>query len=120
MTAFAGAESLINSRPLTYQSANLDDTTPLTPNHFLQGQMGGMFAPEVDQETCYNPKKRWRRIQELNRHFWHRWITEWIPSLSTKKKWLHERKNLQENDVVLLVSPDSCRAHWPLAIGSCH
>ena len=20
--------------------------------------------PEVDQETCYNPKKRWRRIQD--------------------------------------------------------
>ena len=56
MTAFTGAESLINSRPLTYQSANPDDTTPLTPNYFLQGQMGRMFAPEVDQETCYNPK----------------------------------------------------------------
>ena len=42
MTAFTGAESLINLRPLTYQSANLDDTTPLTPNHFLQGQVGGM------------------------------------------------------------------------------
>ena len=36
MTVFTGAESLINSRPLTYQSANPDDT-PLTPNHFLQG-----------------------------------------------------------------------------------
>ena len=73
MTAFIGAESLINSRPLTYQSANPDDTTiPLTPNHFLQGQMGGLFVPEVDQETCYNIKKHWRRIQELNRHFWHR------------------------------------------------
>ena len=31
MTAFTRAESLINSRPLTYQSANPDDTTPLTP-----------------------------------------------------------------------------------------
>ena len=41
-------------------------------------------------------------------------MTEWIPSLSTRKKWLHERKNLQVNDVVLLISPDSCRAHWPL------
>ena len=68
LTAFTGAESLLNLRPLTYQSANPEDTTPLTPNHFLQGQMGGKFAPEVDQETCYNPKKRWRRIQELTRH----------------------------------------------------
>ena len=31
MTAFTGAESLLNSRPVTYQSANLEDTTPLTP-----------------------------------------------------------------------------------------
>ena len=105
---------MINSRPLTYQSANPEDTTPLTPNHFLLGQMGGNFAPEVDQGTCYNPKKRWRRIQELNRHFWHRWMTEWIPSLSARKKWFHERKNLQVNDVVLVVSSDSHRAHWPL------
>ena len=39
MTAFTEAESLVNSRPLTYQSANPEDDTPLTPNHFLQGQM---------------------------------------------------------------------------------
>ena len=58
MTAFTGAESFLNSRPLTYyQSANPEDTTPLTPNHFLQGQMGGKFAPKIVQETCYNPKK---------------------------------------------------------------
>ena len=31
MTAFTGAGSLLNSRPVTYQSANLEDTTPLTP-----------------------------------------------------------------------------------------
>lgn len=35
MTAFAGAVALINSRPLTYQSANPNDDVPLTPNHFL-------------------------------------------------------------------------------------
>ena len=71
------------------------------------------MKPEVDQETCYNPKKCWRRMQELNKHFWHIWMTEWIPSLSTRKKWLHKRKNLQVNDV-LLVTPDSFSVHRPL------
>ena len=33
-TAFCGAEALINSRPLTYQSADTKDNVPLTPNHF--------------------------------------------------------------------------------------
>ena len=60
---------MINIRSLTYQSANPNNTTPLTPNHFLQGQMVGMFAPEAHQGTCYNPKKRGRRMQELNRYF---------------------------------------------------
>ena len=45
MTAFTGAESLINSRPLTYQSAHPSDISPITPNHFLHGQVGGEFAP---------------------------------------------------------------------------
>ena len=38
MTTFTGVQALMNSRPLTYQSANPKDFTPLTPNHFLHGQ----------------------------------------------------------------------------------
>ena len=40
----------------------------LTPNHFLIGQMGGDFVPgSVDSEP-FNPRKCWRRLQELTRH----------------------------------------------------
>ena len=86
MTTFTGSESLINSIPLTYQTANPKDNVPLTANHFLIGQIGGRFAanhfligqiggrfaPKVDIETNYNPQKRWRRVQELIAHFWNR------------------------------------------------
>ena len=41
ITACAGVESSINSRPLTYQSADPQDGVPLTPNHILHGQVGG-------------------------------------------------------------------------------
>ena len=58
VSAFTGAESLLNSRPITYQSANPDDVTPLTPNHFLHGQVGGEFvSPAVDQ-TPYSCRQR--------------------------------------------------------------
>ena len=40
ITVFAGVESLLNSRPFTYQSSDPRDDVPLTPNHFLHGQMG--------------------------------------------------------------------------------
>ena len=61
ITLVTGAESLLNSRPLTYQSANIKDV-PLTPNHFLHGPMGGQFAPEsVDvvqstEEVAQSPR----------------------------------------------------------------
>ena len=111
ITAFTGAEALINSRPLTYQSANPKDNIPLTPNHFLHGQVGGKFAPETVDETDYNPKRRWRRIQELVRHFWHCW---WLPTLNLRKKWHHPQRDIKEGDIVLVILPDSARGHWPL------
>ena len=114
VTVFCGAEALINSWPLTYQSANIKDNVPLTPNHFLHGQMGGQFAPEVVDEIAHDPKKRWRRVQELIRHFWHRWLKEWIPSLSPRQKWMKVKKNINPGDVVLVVSPNTPRGQWLL------
>ena len=75
-TAFTGAEALINSRPLTYQTTHPQDETPLTPNHFLLGQIGGIFATDSLDETTYHPAKRWRRVQELVKHLWKRWMTK--------------------------------------------
>ena len=112
MSAFTGAEALIISRLLTYQSANPQDDIFLTLNHL---QLGGMFAPETSKEEAYHPLKRWRRVQELTRHFWKCWLQEWIPSLSPRQKWYEIRNNLKVGDVVLVLMSDSPRAHWPLA-----
>ena len=57
-TAFVGVEALLNSRSLTYQSADPKDATPLTPNHFLHGQMGGVSTPEMFEEIGYNSRNR--------------------------------------------------------------
>ena len=95
MTAFTGAEGLINSRPLTYQSANPADDGPLTPNHFLHGQIGGKFAPESVDETDFYLRKSWRRVQEIIRHFCNRWIREWLPNLNARKKMVQTRQRLE-------------------------
>ena len=68
--AFIGAEALINSRPLTYQSADPTDHIPLTLNHFLVGQLGGKFSPKTIDDAPFNPRKQWHRVQELIGHFW--------------------------------------------------
>lgn len=57
LSAVVGAEGLINSRPLTYQSSDTADLTPLTPNHFVHGQLGGRFAPDSVDSEAFNPRK---------------------------------------------------------------
>ena len=111
-SAIVGSEGLLNSRPLTYQSANPSDILPLTPNHFMHGQVGGEFAPDTVDTTDFNPRQRWRRVQEIVRHFWKRWMMEWLPSLNTRKKW--QRPHFEVGDVVLLLSPENPRGRWPL------
>lgn len=59
-------DGMINSRPLTYKSANPCDDVPLTPNHFLY---------------CQSAEKS-RRIQEWVRHLRYIWLREWLPNLS--------------------------------------
>ena len=55
-TAICGAERLLNSRPITYVSSDPNDLSPLTPSHFLVGEIGGPFAPEaIDHEQATTP-----------------------------------------------------------------
>ena len=113
MTAIIGAEALINLRLLTYQSANPADDVPLTPNHFLYGQIRGHFAPTSCDDTDFN-FQRWRRIQELVRHCWSRWMREWLPGLNARRKWFQTNRDVQAGDVMLVISPDTPRGNWPL------
>ena len=102
MTIFTGAESLLNSRPLTYQTSNPEGETPLTPNHFLHGQIGCQFAPSAVDETQFNLKKQWRRVQELVQHFWQRWLKEWLPYIGKRTKWFQKKRRILQSGTLLL------------------
>ena len=72
-TAMCASEGLLSSRPITYVSSDPHDMTPLTPNHFIIGQLGGQFAAVAfDTEEQVKPVKRWRRVQEFFSQFWKR------------------------------------------------
>ena len=111
ITEFAGMESLLNSRPLTYQSSDPRDDVPLTPNHFLHGQMRGQFAPESVESTPLHPCQRWRKVQDNISRVWKRWLKECIPALNSRPKWTSEFRDPKVGDVVLVIQPDT-----PLAV----
>ena len=48
------------------------------------------------------------------RHFWQRWVKEWLPTLNRRKKWHQEKADLKINDLVLVLEKDVVRGQWPL------
>ena len=114
ITVSTGVESLLNSRPLTYQSSDPRDDVPLTPNHFLHGQMGGQFAPESVDTTTFLPRQRWRKVKDIISRVWRRWLKECVPTLNSRPKWTSEVQDLKVGDVVLVIQPDAPRGRWPL------
>ena len=114
LTVICGAESLLNSRPITYVSSDCNDLYPFTPNHFIHGQAGGKFAVEATQEENYNPRKRWHRIQQLISQVWRRWRKELLPSLNNREKWFNPTRNVQVGDIVLIIESGAHHCDWPL------
>ena len=71
--------------------------------------MGGQFAPEAMDEDGYDRKRHWHGVQGLVRHFWHQWLKEWIPSLtSPRKKWCKLKK---DQNFALMITPVD-NGHW--------
>ena len=111
-TTFIGVESLKNSRPLTTLSDDPNDEPVLTSNHFLIGQMGGDFIPESVDSTEFNPRKCWRRVQELTRHVWGCWMKEYLPHIGSRQKWFFPTENLKIGEVVMVIDPCAARREW--------
>ena len=113
-TTLIEVESVINSRPLTYNSADPDDFTALTPNHFLHGGATSVASPGEFCEKDLCSRKRWRQSQVLADHIWRRWTKEYLPTLTVRRHWQSEERNLQRNDLVLLQDDNLPRGQWHL------
>ena len=112
-TLFCEVESIVNGRPLTVLSDDLNDETPLTPNHLLLLCGGPHLLPgQFDQSDIYG--RRWRHVQFLSDQFWKRWVREYLPTLQLRHKWLRPKRNLQDGDVVLIRDENTPRKNWPL------
>ena len=115
ITAITEVEGILNSRPLQYVGCDPQDEPVLTPNHFLMGQLGGQLAPVGLEELAFDPRHRWRLVQDLMAKFWKRWTREYLVSLQPRGKWDKVKDPVKEGDVVLLTSNQTPRGLWPLA-----
>lgn len=108
------AESIVNSRPLTFVSLESEDDEALTPNHFLLGSSSGSKPPGVFNQRDLVSRSNWRRSQYLANEFWRRWITEYLPTITRRTKWFKPVKNISVGDIVLIVDEKLPRNTWPM------
>ena len=119
-TALIEIEMVINSRPLTYISAN-DLYEPLTPSHLLVGRRLLSYPDhltidhEEDSAVDANPlNTRFRHLNQLLDGFWSRWRKEYL--LELREAHHHHRSSgepqLTEGDIVVVYSDDQPRSFW--------
>ena len=124
-TVLVEIEAVINSRPLTYLSAeDLDE--PLTPSHFLCGRRilslpDGLFEEDTDEEFTPTQPDLTRRLRHLNvvlNQFWRRWREEYLLELREAHRYHGGRPSAvppSVGDVVLIEDEDQPRGMWKLA-----
>ncbi|XP_055623401.1 uncharacterized protein LOC129766828 [Toxorhynchites rutilus septentrionalis] len=99
-TLIVEAESIVNSRPLTYLPLDDDEGEALTPNHFLMGNSRGVRQPTVPfSDPVSAVKNSWNQIQYQLDVFWKRWIREYLPILTRRMKWFGDVKPVAEGDL---------------------
>ena len=116
-TFMVEAEAIVNCRPLTVDAINSPQMPePLTPNHLLTMKSKVILPPpgEFQRADLYS-KKRWRRVQYLANEFWTRWRKDYLQSLQPRQKWMSKRRNLQVDDIVVVMDDNSPRNSWRIA-----
>ncbi|XP_059350981.1 uncharacterized protein LOC130687583 [Daphnia carinata] len=114
-TVIAEVAALLNARPLTHLSVDPEDPDPLTPNHFLYGGARPYFTLQLaDVEDINVTNKQYRQSQAILQHFWNRWLREYVPHLTERRKWQENRPNVTVGDLVLAVEPSTLRGQWPM------
>lgn len=114
-TILCQIEAILNSRPLSPISNDASDFSCLTPGHFLIGEP---LTAYPDRDVTSLPQNRlsfYQRISQIQQSFWKRWSVEYLNRLQNRPKWLREKDNLKENDLVLLKDDDVPPLKWPLA-----
>jgi len=114
-TLLCESEFIVNSRPLTKVSDDVNDFQALTPNHLLIPKGQVVYSPgEFCQADIY--KRKWKCVQYLIDLFWKRWTSEYVPGLQKRSKWHNVQRNLKIGDLVLIADENTPRGIWPMAI----
>ena len=105
---------IINQRPLTAISDDVNDFDTLTPNHFLIEEAHPNQCPgEFSSKEIHYPKK-WRAVQAASDMLCNRWRKEYLLTLTQRRAGLLKETKFKKGDLVILQEQDVPRSHWPI------
>lgn len=111
-TIFSEVEAILNDRPITKVSDDPNDLEALTPNHILLLKGKPIMPPGLFDKQDLYIRKRWKQIQYMAELFWKRWISEYLPMMQERQKWMQPRRNLTPGDIVLVADATASRGSW--------
>ncbi|XP_067205391.1 uncharacterized protein [Linepithema humile] len=107
-------EAILNSRPITVLSNDLNDLSYLSPGHFLIGDiLTGIPEPALI-EVQENRLSRWQRVEQMRQHLWRRWSKDYLNQLQQRTKWSTKDINIAPGDMVLIREDNVPPLCWPL------
>ncbi|XP_062710629.1 uncharacterized protein LOC134288772 [Aedes albopictus] len=138
VTFMVEAESIVNSRPLTYLPLTSEENEAITPNHFLLGNSSEVRQPIAEAtDPAEALRSSWHQLQHQLDVFWRRWIREYLPTLTKRPKWCGEVDPIAEghtdNNITGSINIRSCNCAnmelyvvvrtvtecFPFRLGSC-
>ncbi|XP_032416535.1 uncharacterized protein LOC116718567 isoform X10 [Xiphophorus hellerii] len=69
--------------------------------------------PQERKQDLYL-KRRWKQVQYMAELFWKRWITEYLPLLHERQKWMRQKRNISPGDIVLIADATAPRGCWQM------
>ncbi|GFW24684.1 integrase catalytic domain-containing protein [Trichonephila clavipes] len=112
LTIMTQIEGILNSRPLTPLSTDIDDLSVLTPAHFLIGRpITSINEPNIIHiET--NRLNIYQRLTKIVQSIWKRWSNNYLSNLQQRSKWKFEKDNARVGDLVLIKEDNLAVNKW--------
>jgi hypothetical protein len=112
-TVLLEVANIVNQRPIGRPTNDPDDGAYLCPNDLLLGRASS-HVPQGPFRKTNNPRHRVEFLQRILDSFWKRWTRDVFPCLVPRKKWNIEQRNVEVNDVVMMVDSNAVKGNWTI------
>ncbi|GFT32280.1 integrase catalytic domain-containing protein [Trichonephila clavipes] len=114
LTIITQIEGILNSRPITPLSEDIDDLEVLTPGHFLIGRpITSISEPNLLDKT-ENTLSRGQKLTKIVQHIWTKWSRDYLNNLQQRNKWQFHKDNVKLNTMVLIKDDNLPVNKWSL------